>query len=657
MSAYMSQTKPASSTGKTGKSPCGCGGGGASPCGCGCGCECHEKCEPCCTNVCFERPNYFCGHLLTDDDLTTGMRYVREKNKLYHRTLHGHGIVCGLGMRRDLDCAGQILIGEGFAIDACGNDLVVCEQQCFNPIAALRNKGYLVSETADPCREHREEDCHTRRCFWIAARYGEKPSCFEAPLENACSPGPTSCEPTRILETVEFDVLDCPPEHRNPIEEIISRFDCCFRLLREGNFARTVTAHKEVLGRLFTAEASKEHVDRYDDESYYNIFCQLKAYFLQHIRKFPDPYDAQLEHKVQTLAVPDSHTRERDVKDRVTPEMSFCGLFNRVWGYISNCLNSAMIFPCPAPKCGGEVILGTVEIENGKLARICYCGRSYVWSAANFWQVLVAYLVESNTCKEPEEAPEHAASAYEQSPPERHRHHHCCPEIDLNCGNFFDMYLRDQKSPENTVLSTLRMLTGLASAAKTAFNFHDPNAWSPKILEEMSPDEGQKFAAKLGAHLLINQDPPVRTPLSPMENMIAQMLVRPGDTITATVAKDRVRLAALSATHVAGSQTAVNAQLADTKKAVEDAGTKLHELSATAAKATDLQATNLQLQQLSSTAAKATDLQIANTQLQQLTAALQAKDAALAAMNEQFNALAARVSSLEKPPAPPAQGD
>ena len=125
----------------TKKSPCGCGGSGATASGgCGCGCGCQETGTSCCANVCFERPNYFCGHLLTDDDLTTGLRYTREKNKLYHRTLHGSGIVCGLGMRRDLDCPNQVLIGEGFAIDSCGNDLVICEQQSFNVITALRKR-------------------------------------------------------------------------------------------------------------------------------------------------------------------------------------------------------------------------------------------------------------------------------------------------------------------------------------------------------------------------------------------------------------------------------------------------------------------------------------------------------------------------------------
>jgi len=104
-------TVPAAQT-NSGKSPCGC--------------KDHTPSQPCCCNlVCFDRPNYFCGHLLTDGDLTLQQKYVVEKNKLYHRTMHGHGIVCGLKLTCDCDCKGNILIHDGFAIDDCGNDLVV----------------------------------------------------------------------------------------------------------------------------------------------------------------------------------------------------------------------------------------------------------------------------------------------------------------------------------------------------------------------------------------------------------------------------------------------------------------------------------------------------------------------------------------------------
>ena len=64
---------------------------GTKPCGCGEHHHGHHEHDCCCKLECFERPNYFCGHLLTDADLKLDQKYVIEKNKLYHRAIHGHG--------------------------------------------------------------------------------------------------------------------------------------------------------------------------------------------------------------------------------------------------------------------------------------------------------------------------------------------------------------------------------------------------------------------------------------------------------------------------------------------------------------------------------------------------------------------------------------
>jgi len=119
----------------------------------GCACSCHDplpKGEGCCELVCFERPKYFCGHLLTDADLTAEQTYLREKNKLYHRTLDGYGVVCGLRLTCDRDCKGHIRVGDGYAIDDCGNDLVVCKPQTFDVMGELRKRKWLVEPPGIP---------------------------------------------------------------------------------------------------------------------------------------------------------------------------------------------------------------------------------------------------------------------------------------------------------------------------------------------------------------------------------------------------------------------------------------------------------------------------------------------------------------------------
>ncbi|MCY0916456.1 hypothetical protein [Massilia antarctica] len=118
--SYMNG-KPAQAAG------CGC-------CGGQCGCD-----SRCCELDCLVRPHFFCGQLLTDADLAAMVEWTRARLALA-RYRDGWGIACGL----DLSCsapggagscrAGQpadagpaVYLNAGYALDCCGNDLVVCE--------------------------------------------------------------------------------------------------------------------------------------------------------------------------------------------------------------------------------------------------------------------------------------------------------------------------------------------------------------------------------------------------------------------------------------------------------------------------------------------------------------------------------------------------
>jgi hypothetical protein len=95
-----------------------------------CGC-------PVCQGLrCMERPRYFAGQLLTETELNSEQEYVRAKQRLHNRYLHGSGVVCGLQVVCS-DCDGWVTIKEGYAIDPCGNDVIVCADHDFNsPVPA-----------------------------------------------------------------------------------------------------------------------------------------------------------------------------------------------------------------------------------------------------------------------------------------------------------------------------------------------------------------------------------------------------------------------------------------------------------------------------------------------------------------------------------------
>lgn len=97
----------------------------------------------CCCPAClglqpFQRPVFAPGQVLTDIDLSADQDYAVAKNKLHNRYLHGWGVVCGLEVVCN-DCDGYVTIHPGYAIDRCGNDIVVAGDQSFNVVQAIQD--------------------------------------------------------------------------------------------------------------------------------------------------------------------------------------------------------------------------------------------------------------------------------------------------------------------------------------------------------------------------------------------------------------------------------------------------------------------------------------------------------------------------------------
>jgi len=124
---------------------------GSRDCGCGCGgrCGCESRC---CDLECLVRPNFFCGQLLTDADLDASVDWTRRRLSLA-RYRDGWGVVCGLDVRCSPPRGGAccepakgpvVWLHPGYALDCCGNDLVVCE-----PLPV--DLGGVCQPEDDPC--------------------------------------------------------------------------------------------------------------------------------------------------------------------------------------------------------------------------------------------------------------------------------------------------------------------------------------------------------------------------------------------------------------------------------------------------------------------------------------------------------------------------
>jgi hypothetical protein len=171
--------------------------------------------SPACASAAFIRPRFFAGQLLTEDDLEALVDYVVARQRFHNTHLFGTGVVCGLAVECGPCDSSQVVIGAGHAIDGCGNDLVLGCARTLDLAPMIRElqarqRGGI--DCTDPCPPPASQPAKPHRHYALYARYTERPDQPVAayPVGDDCDAGAPSCEPTRILEGIGFE-LRCPP--------------------------------------------------------------------------------------------------------------------------------------------------------------------------------------------------------------------------------------------------------------------------------------------------------------------------------------------------------------------------------------------------------------------------------------------------------------
>lgn len=183
----------------------------------------------------LSRTRFFDGMMLTQAVLEREQRYWRMKRRLTNRAL-GQGVVWGLRLRWDARTC-RFLLGPGYAIDCCGNDLIVeCPQEI--PERALVDKldpavrRLLAGETGMTGKCPPGEDRPRFAC--IVLKYEE---CFEDPekvYKDPCSSNVTRCEFASVRESTRLLLVPPPPPPASPIEDFC---DCLAELRESKEFA------------------------------------------------------------------------------------------------------------------------------------------------------------------------------------------------------------------------------------------------------------------------------------------------------------------------------------------------------------------------------------------------------------------------------------
>src|SRR5256885_14881360 len=150
-------TGPASSGAAVKTRGCGCGGSCAGQCGGTCGCTSAGVAGL----SAYVRPRFFGGMLLTEDDLQAIDDYTVAKRRLTNRHMFGPGVVCGLEVDCDPCKPGWLTVAPGYALDCCGNDIVVGCPEKVDALALLRDlrrrEGLGVGEA---CEDEQKRGCN-----------------------------------------------------------------------------------------------------------------------------------------------------------------------------------------------------------------------------------------------------------------------------------------------------------------------------------------------------------------------------------------------------------------------------------------------------------------------------------------------------------------
>jgi hypothetical protein len=156
--------------------------------------ECACGCTPCeeenCHLICPTRPRFFCGQLLTDQDLATLVTWTQDRLRLQRFHL-GWGVVCGLEVTRS-DKPDHLAVSPGYAVSCCGDDLVLCQPYTVD-------LSQICLPKSRPCEEPARDEPEYY-LFDLMLQAHEEPTAFQTALGCNGRHTQADCEHSRVVE-------------------------------------------------------------------------------------------------------------------------------------------------------------------------------------------------------------------------------------------------------------------------------------------------------------------------------------------------------------------------------------------------------------------------------------------------------------------------
>lgn len=163
----------------------------------GCGCGCSEPNKP---DVCelhsLVRPRFFCGQLLTDQDLSELITWVLDRRKL-GRYRDGWGVVCGLDVGADPELSSGVIVRAGYAVSSCGDDVVL-------PASAKFDLAPCCPGLSVPCDTTNDQPLPENCVVDLGVVYAERGEDPVLALGRAACGEAGECENSRSIESYQL---------------------------------------------------------------------------------------------------------------------------------------------------------------------------------------------------------------------------------------------------------------------------------------------------------------------------------------------------------------------------------------------------------------------------------------------------------------------
>jgi hypothetical protein len=166
---------------------------------------------------------------LTQADLENEQVYWRMKRRLTNRAL-GTGVVWGLKLTFDLQTQ-KFRLSPGYALDCCGNDLVVeCPVEISYSELYQRSQPLVNPQPTSSFTTAANPNIIVYRRYCVVLQYVECPDGIRPVHRDACSPAGSACEPSRVRESCRLLLV---PECEHPTGcEPVNRFTRAIDALR-----------------------------------------------------------------------------------------------------------------------------------------------------------------------------------------------------------------------------------------------------------------------------------------------------------------------------------------------------------------------------------------------------------------------------------------